>query len=320
MRGAGRWLLWWTAAIAIAFSQLQLLDSPSLDPDARKYIAMAQGRDTNPPFRYRVVVPGLARMIPDRVLAAVTRRPNPTPAWFAALKLCVLNAFWLAGCGYAVWSLCLALGFRESSALLGSLIFYMTRPVVQFGASPMIDPANWLTLALGATFLLRREWGRLAVVFLVGVLVKETILLLVPLAFLLPERPTWRNWLVFLPGLAALVLMRVVTGVDVAAWVHPSRLDRIPKTVALWTSVGGLRGLFVSSFGLLWLLAGYGFTRKECPAILRRWCWIFLPMLALMFWLSTDLGRLLFLSFPVVLPLALVGLDGLATTAADPRA
>lgn len=305
-----RWLvgamLWLTAGYAIALSGLQLLDSPTVYPDSRRYVHLVMGEPEQPPFRYRVLVPALARLIPDRVVTSLTIRKNPTPVWLAQVKLCLLNALFLSLTGWALWLLLVRLDFSDAEALLGSVVFYLMRPTIQFGSTPMVDPASWFLIALGAACLVRRQFGWLSLVLVAGAVTKETTFILVPLALLLPERPKIRELaLIVLPGLTVLLALRFVLGAPWLSWVEPARVGRVSVTIGRWFTPSGLHSA-AGAFGLLWVPAVIGY--RNASPLLRRWTWVLVPMLVLMFWLGTNLGRLLFLAFPAVIPLALVGM------------
>ncbi len=65
---------------------------------------------------------------------------------------------------------------------------------------------------------------------------------------------------------------------------------------------------WISSFNLFWIPALYAIVRRLTPSVLRGWLW-FIPIVAVMIlFLGGNLGRILFLTFPVVIPLALIGM------------
>jgi hypothetical protein len=65
----------------------------------------------------------------------------------------------------------------------------------------------------------------------------------------------------------------------------------------------------VVSFGPLWLLALYGWLRCPLPVFLRRCLW-FVPLVFLAILVQGGgIVRSLFLVFPVVIPLAVLGLS-----------
>ena len=64
----------------------------------------------------------------------------------------------------------------------------------------------------------------------------------------------------------------------------------------------------VSSFNLFWIPAVFAAFRLPYPSILRRWLWIIALLMAMILLLGGNYGRILFMAFPVVIPLALVGI------------
>ena len=66
------------------------------------------------------------------------------------------------------------------TGLLAALLFYTSFPVVNFGGTPMVDAWAYAFLLLGLVAALRGSLAWLGIASLVGMLAKETSLLLVP--------------------------------------------------------------------------------------------------------------------------------------------
>jgi hypothetical protein len=321
-------ILWCSVSYAIAVSHIQLFDqsylaasAPAYD-DAIRYIRMVEREGIEPaPYRYRVLVPALAAKIPDAVVRKLTSRHAPTASWLAGAKLAILNVLFLSAAGAALFALFLPLGFSRIDALLGATMFYLTRTVVQNGGLPMIDSASWFFLAAAAAAMLAERYVLLGALVLAGVLAKETIFLVVLFALLLP-RPNKSKVLAIsacIPALFIYVGFRLWYGARAGGAFSPAQhgsweITALPSAlgyseggrVRRWTSLSGMIDL-ASSFGLLWIPALYALKQLPPSHVLRRWA-IALPiMLLLIFWSGTNMGRMLFLSFPVVIPLAFIG-------------
>jgi hypothetical protein len=317
-------MLWCGVSYAIAISQLQLAEpeyfqasAPAYN-DALTYIRMVEGSESEPgPFRYRVVVPSVAAAIPDAVINALSARKRVVGSR-AAAKLLLTNFVFLTLCGFAVWALLKQFAFSDTDALLGSLLFYASRIVVQYGGVPMVDAASWFFLAGAIAMLLAERYWAFAILVLIGMFVKETILLLIPFCALVPGRSRgfYVRAAVILTGvLGAYTIFRtnstvahsIVPSVSASITDLPSMLgyaeqDRMKR----WFSLGGLLQL-VSAFGPLWILAWLGRSAINHDRVLRRWLLVLPVMLMALFWTGANISRLLFLAFPVIVPLALVG-------------
>jgi hypothetical protein len=287
---ASRWigvvLVCLGVAYAIATSHVQMFEPASVAAttpaynDAMRYIAMVERTGTAPsPYRYRILVPALARLIPDRVISLVSSRKDPTTAWIAAAKLSLLNVLFLAAAGAAIVLLMLVLRFDWNEAMLASLLFYTTRPVVQYGGVPMVEAAAWFFLAAAAASLLAQRYLALALITAIGVLAKETVLLVIPLAVLSPHsrRERFRSLGALVPAALLCVALRVWYLPDASpdafgAWWNSARAAWLDVTAELWLSPSGFVDL-VSSFGPLWVLAVIGYRALPENHVVRGGLW-----------------------------------------------
>jgi hypothetical protein len=311
------------------------LDDPATS-DVHEYIAIYNGgsiEGIEKPFRYRVVVPELARLVPDPP-DVLLRGSDVTGEKIVKLKFGLVNIVFLL---LAAWSLFLLLGtlsFGEADAFLGALLFLGSFWVLLLSGIPLVDAGAYGVLAFGC-LACARDWRLpLAAAVLVGMFVKETSALL--LVFALCFHPAWRTRiaqaLACLPGLAAYVVVRL--------WVWPTSEGYSYSVGKVWGAIPDLfaaRPLFeiAATFGPLWILAAIGvraaFARRgdsgapASPAVPARLLWFVAAVVALMLanggaerWVgavqrggaagASSFGRTLFLAFPVVIPYALVGL------------
>jgi hypothetical protein len=89
--------------------------------------------------------------------------------------------------------------------------------------------------------------------------------------------------------------------------------DRIAQEVAFIQQLHDMltpNGIIyiVSSFNLLWIPAAVAAFQLPYPSILRRWLWLVSLIIAMIIFLNGSYGRSLFLTFPVIIPLALIGI------------
>jgi hypothetical protein len=317
-----RWLaalaVWCTASYAVALSRVQLYDPAHVAgySDVADYVRLYEGKPLEGVRRYRVLTPTLARLVPEAPLRRLTTQEVVTADWLAAVRFSVVNAAFLVLTAAALCALMLALGLSFGTALVGTLLFFTAQPVVQSGSLPMVDAGAWCALAAGAWCIATRRAWALALVCVVGMFAKETTALLVPLVLLAPWPWAERARLLAAtaPGVLAYAAVRFWLAPDPAEGggtlaivaAHPElSLEWVTSVV---TSPARLLDL-AASFGLLWLPAVAALRSSATPPILRRWFWIvplLLLLIAVAFW---NLGRVLFHAFPVVVPLAAIGLE-----------
>ena len=284
--------------------------------DTRDYVALHEGRPVAGARGYRLLTPALAALVPEAPLRRLTTQREVRPEWLAAVRFSLVNAAFLVLTAAALQRLMLGLGFAFPAALLGTLLFFTAHPVVQSGSFPMVDAGSWCALAVGAMLVLERRALLLALAFAVGMFAKETLVLLLPLTVLAPT--SWRERARLLaatvPGLAAYLAFRFWISPDPAeSYSRLSDLASHPSMPLGWVaSVGTSPARLVdllASFGLLWVPAIAALRRRDTPAVLRRWALLVPILLALIVLAYWNLGRVLFYAFPVVIPLAVLGLE-----------
>ena len=163
--------------------------------DARWYIAMADGhaQSVPVPFKYRFLVPALARLLPmdaGSSLAAIT-------------YICLFVSYFIA------LMICRQIGIGLFPSVIGLLAMYTAR-ASQFN---YFDP--YLTDAFGlmASFImlhayLRNSVGQFTVAAVVGTLGRESVLFLSPLWLLSKRR--WQTAMVICASVVALIVPRIV--------------------------------------------------------------------------------------------------------------
>lgn len=137
--------------------------------DHHAYIAMARGATVNAPYAYRILTPGLARLLPFDL---------PTN-----FRLIAVIALWLTG--VAVYGLARAWGYTPGWALVGCALFYTLYWAVGFTLYDfwLCDPLTFLFVTLAIRAAKLRQAGQFAGLLALGVLNKEAVLCVVPLWF-----------------------------------------------------------------------------------------------------------------------------------------
>lgn len=331
-------IVWIMASYAIALSHAQLFEPESVRQhttayhDPQRYVGMVQGESPGGHWHYRVLVPAMARVIPDGPLRAISSRRDATDAWIASVKLRFVNVLFLTLTAATLYVLLLTLAFSPVESLLGTFLFFTAMPVLQAGGVPSVDPASWFFFVLAALALRLANAWLFGVTVAVGMLAKESMIFVLPLVLLATQ--SWRTRGILLlaaaPGILLYLGVRFLwfpVGGDYlpAAASGVRGVERALRFVAsVVTRPNRLIDLF-SSFGLLWIPAVHAYARGDGTPQLRRWA-LFVPLLALaILYFGLNLGRILFLAFPIVLPFAMLGLRrwwtaGAGATIADAEA
>lgn len=289
--------------------------------DAAQYIRMYQGTplaEVARPYRYRIMTPLLARLVPF-LPASIAQYYQVSPEKIIAFKFGLVNLVGLAVAGVALYSFVRRLGFSALEGVAGALLFYTAFPVVVYGASPLVDAWAYAFLALGFLCIITQAVWPLAVVFVLGMLTKETTLLvLLGILFLVPGGSSRRRLLAAcVPGLLVFLGLR---------WLLPGGYGYDSGLLTLVTSLTALMTPtlrhvlivfdLVMAFGFVWWLAWQGW-RHAGP--LPRPAWQHLAWLVpvtMVAQLAIDFnyfGRVVFFAFPAIIPLALLGLRHVLT-------
>lgn len=308
-------IIWAAASWAVGLSRVQFFNASALGgyTDAISYLELERGIAVPGVRGMRVLVPALARAVPEAPLRLLSSRSDAV--YFAVVRFALINGAFLFLTAATLYAVIRGWGFADRDALIGTLLFFTAIPVVQGGAMPMADPASWFFFALGVLATQCRSYVGLAATVLVGAFAKESVFLLVLPALLIPD--SWRDRLRLaastLPGLAAYFIawranQTISGGLPLyVAWhaTHPTAGGRF--LIDFLSAPNKWVDLF-ASFNLLWIPAIAALRAGDVPAPVRRSA-LFVPMLvALIFLARLNFGRILFLAFPIVLPLAVAGI------------
>lgn len=303
--------LFLSSSCAIALSSL--LQTRGVLPqgsfvDARSYLEMAGGPGDGrvpTPFRYRVLTPWAAARLSPVDVAALDAAAN------LQLRFALVN---VAGLALAAWWLYLwlgRLGFGQVEALVGGLLYLGSfYPLYQW-TLPYTDAWAQALLMGGLLLVLDARWLLLAGLFAVALFEKESILLLPAMALFLGlgRRALLRLGLALVPGLAAHGWFRFVAVPDPgpAYWL-PSVHGYLQQVFVTGELAFKFAVLCLASFGALWILAALGWRRAAAHPLLARLRWFLPVLLPAPFVLLVGAAKLWFYAFPVVIPLALLGL------------
>jgi hypothetical protein len=287
-------------------------------PDMVLYMALHDGAELveiPAPFRYRPWTPRLAAWVPGPPAAWIDPA-RPVDAQRAHVHFAVVNVVALALAAGGLARLTRRLLGSERAGFLAALILLTSYVPLTSATLPMVEAWSYAFLVWSLVLLVERRHLALAVVFALGLTCKETTLLVLPAALLLPATGAERR-----RQLLALLPPTLAYGVWRTLVLPPSETLYSLASTRVW-----LHDLFVSrerlpgnatravlAFHLWWIpaLAAW-WRRRGDPTAPARWAWIVPPILALPFALALVPDRVWFFAFPFVIPLAVAGLrDGL---------
>jgi hypothetical protein len=274
--------------------------------DAGQYYQMAESASylARLPYTFRILTPGLAGLWPNDPVAGFT--------------LVTLLALPLAAT--ALYAYQRAIDLSRPAALAGAFLFAVSGGPIRMLTTPdYVDAATYLTEAAAFWLLASgRFWPFLAVVT-VGVLNRETALLLVALYLVVepPSRTTWRRagLVVALPALALgmTIIWKLAIGGVLSGATPLSTLAPFSRTFR--QDIPPLTDIFdvYSTFGVLWLL---GLRRLPGATSFQRRALVYGALVVLQLTVSRgDEGRNLSHLFPVLIPLAMVEVERALTAA-----
>ena len=303
-----------TTTYSIAYTSIQYVGSENYggNSDITEYMAFARGEkiDTKVLKEARALTIWLVKALPKPPSFLFAEEREVDDEWNLKIRFAAVNSAFLVGTALLVWFYCGQIGFSVLESYLGMLLFLASHTVVYQGAIPLVDPSAFFFIALGMVAIASGKVWLFAIAFTVGLFAKETTVLLLPLALVTIERRR-RWWLaVALSWLAVYLAWRsfvVLEGSGNLGHFDPERIrgaiGGLPSHLTFSSAVS-----LVSSFGLLWIPALYALVSGKLTAQMRRqYLWVAM-VLAAPFLLGTSLGRVLFLTFPVVIPSAVIGI------------
>lgn len=275
--------------------------------DVSKYLALYDGKDVSGHWRWRILVPFLARIIPDFSPKFFSPERIFSNFWVAKFKFGIVNLFFLSGVGIVLFYYLVGFGFSMWGSLVGVFLFYTARPVIQYCGLPMADSAAYFFTLLCFLALQRKSVFFLFVSFILGTLVKEAVFLSFPALLALEgdKRFKLKSALLMVAVFMAYFLVRFYIWPD-----YEENKFNLPLILSFKYHIQSLSRFnylmdLISSFSGVWILAGIGFFLSSTPKLLKRWSWLILLMLVI----AGSVGRIIFLAFPVVIPLAVGGLE-----------
>jgi len=280
--------------------------------DAGQYYQMAESPAflARLPYTFRVLSPGLAALWPGDPIAGFT--------------LVTLLALPLAAT--ALYAYQRSIGLGNGAALAGALLFAVSGGAIRMLTTPVyVDAVTYLTEAAAFWLLARRQFWPFVAVVSVGVLNRETALLLVA-PYLLSAPPNWRQpatWArpllaVAIPAAVFLVVvvLKLAAGGVLSGATPLATLAPFARTFR--QDIPSLSELFdvYSTLGVLWLLA---LRHLPGPTSVQRRALVYGALVVLQLTVSRgDEGRNVSHLFPLVIPLAMLEVQRLLNEGGSP--
>jgi hypothetical protein len=223
-----------------------------------------------------------------------------------------VNFFFLVATCLALYFLQRGFGTDYFTAFIGAILFLGSSTVVRSAGLPLTDAVFFFFLVISMIAIQQNNLLLLFFAQSVGVLAKELVVLISLPLILLSLLPWQRKIWMLLATLPA-VLIYVIVRSHMPAF--PARrhdfgllMEVVSGQLSVLATPRGLIKLFFS-FSLAWIPAIYALAKCRVPLLLRRWSWaipiVFLGVLIL----KGNFDRTMFSIFPVVIPLAALGLS-----------
>lgn len=263
--------------------------------DAANYKLMAEfpfSPQVSAPFCYRILTPFIAYCLPLDTFASF---------------FC-LNMVFFSLTAVIFYFFLKKLHFNRTYSFLGELLFVVgsITNIYLIHNYIMVDHLNQLLFLIGCYILLNNSKKSkdkdisLLLILILGILNKETILLLIPIYFAVIDDKLvnrfYRTLLISCPAILIYFCLRLLPCTETyeGIWLL-FHLENLPST---------LYNIFLA-FGPFWILAFFNFQNKN--TFLRRSYWV-IPVFIAQIIFASNIYRLIFLAFPIIIPLGLIEL------------
>ena len=302
----------WTLLFQLGF--LLLIYFPlEQSPDIQTYLSLSQfDFDQSPIRRYRILIPMLAHLV-QLVFGPLIENMRPW-SFSGDFSLCMsfllVNAIFMTASSFLMYKLCRFLKFSKIASGTALLAFLTCRWTIELTALPLVDSLFYFSIiATLYGFLSMRTGWMLAGIF-AGPWAKESYIFFVPLLFVLKGLGRWRTFIYL--GLSGILVFSfryvydALTGFDMLTNIRKdfSSIETLPSSLQRMFSFHGLYEIFsVCGFWIFIPFLACMMNRCSFLDSIRKhlqWMVCFLLIVIVQALLSADLGRMYFLSFPVL--------------------
>ena len=291
--------------------------------DSTSYLAMSNGDYTiSSGHRYRVIIPFLANIVRNLVQPLI---PSEQLHWFGgvdAFSFYIINYFFSSLTGLFLYLFLVRLKFEPQLSLLGVFIFLGSRITILATGAPIVDSLYFLSIIIIVYFCLTQNTTTLAILIPILILSKETIIPFLFLPFLVKQINRK------LIGVSLVVSFAVFFWVrDTISSLSPNSIEKndpifyvvvnhlksgFENIIQTYFSMEGWHGVF-STFSIFWIAAAFGvwlsFKKLNTFYQIPNFLFFIIPITFGFTVLSSNVGRMLLSSFPIVIPYALIGIN-----------
>jgi hypothetical protein len=221
-------------------------DSPHYIAAVEYYRGNIDKSELVQPFSYRPLIPIIASVMPIKSPMTAINYVN--------LAVLLLSAIFL-------YKLLLYMQFSSMWSFWGGMLYIFSFPVAYYGAVGIIDTAGIMFIIIGLYYLFRNNyWGLVIAVFL-GAFAKETVVIIIPVAFIYyliskDKNWFWKSAMLTITFIAPSYLLRLYfdTGVGYV-WqpaLHTFYENLRPKAILSQIIGFGLPGILMLLFIINW--------------------------------------------------------------------
>jgi len=227
------------------------------------YLDMAAGKKVTTPFAYRVLVPGIVGLL-------------PLPPMQGYFVVTFLATFGTLGFLYRLFR---EVGISHGSSVITVVLAGFSYPLAFYlGRWWRIDPMANLLFVIAFLLIVRKKLYLASVIIAVGVLAKETMMILVPILFVSALRPNgekilnkWlRAGLFCIPSVLILLSLRMAIPPSEGIFNIQGPMDYLELLQMIWTynvdNLGFLARIsreLLRSFGFFWSMALLGISMRN---------------------------------------------------------
>ena len=291
--------------------------------DSVSYLAMSNGDYTiSSGHRYRIIIPFLANIVRNLVQPLI---PYEQLHWFGgvdAFSFYIVNCFFSSLTGLFLFLFLVRLKFEPQLSLLGVFIFLGSRITILATGAPIVDSLYFLSIIIIVYFCLTKNTTTLAILTPILILSKETIIPFLLLPFFVKQI---NRKLFGVSLMASLVVFFRVRDI-ISSWSSNHMENNDPffnvvenhlnsgfeNIIQTYFSIGGWHGIF-STFSIFWIAAAFGvwlsFKKLNSFYQIPNFLFFIIPITFGFTILSSNVGRMLLSSFPIVIPYTLIGIN-----------
>jgi len=251
--------------------------------DPEHYFAIAENisniKNVPAPFNHRIMTP---------LIVGYIKSLFNLPTWRAFY---LINYIFLFLSALVFFKFLRRIGYDDILSLLGVAI-YLSNYIIIGMSVFMVDPLFFLFYISGIYFIFTNKTKYLIPTILVGILNKELILLLIPYYLVIKLKKPYLSFFI------------LALFIPYYLWIH-EKYEFITLSPRLHELIENpIRKIIYAStsFSLLWFIAPLGYKNSH-PFIKKSV--FFLPFIFFLWLFATNLDRMTFLAFPIIIPLVL---------------